>query len=536
MKKLILLLTFLSIASIMFAQVSKTVNLANAGTLSTSISLNELNTITNLTLTGNIDARDFKTMREEMSFLEVLDLSEVKIAAYDGIGGSNPYGNNYLSDVIPFYAFLNPNTGQSKKSLISVILPSSIISIGDWAFAGCTGLTNVTIPSSVTSIGDDAFWGCSGLTTVNIPSSVTSIGFGAFWKCTALTTITIPSSVATIKYATFSGCTGLTSVTIPSSVTIIEKNAFAGCSALTTLTIPSSVTSIGEYAFSGCSALTNIPIPSSVTSIGFSAFSFCTKLTTIVIPSSVTSIGESAFYKCSALTNVTIPSSVTFIRKSTFAYCSGLTTVSIPSSVTTIGENAFDRCSKLVTVSIPSSVTTIGDEAFFGCSALTTVNIPSSVASIRKYAFFGCSGLTSITTSRITPVDLSGSPGVFMEINKTTCTLYVPLGSKSAYQTAPQWKDFTNIIEKDLTVTSPEINDQTLTIYPNPTTGKIRVVFDQIPQRGTTLTVNDFTGKTILTQFIQNKEEQIDLEGNPPGVYLIRTKMKDFKVQKVILK
>ena len=34
------------------------------------------------------------------------------------------------------------------------------IRIGDYAFAGCTGLTSVTIGSSVTSIGYAAFAGC----------------------------------------------------------------------------------------------------------------------------------------------------------------------------------------------------------------------------------------------------------------------------------------------------------------------------------------------------------------------------------------
>ena len=110
------------------------------------------------------------------------------------------------------------------------------------------------------------------------------------------------------------------------------------------------------------------------------------------------------------------------------------------------------------------------------------------------------------------------------------------LGSKSAYEVAFRWKDFAHIVEKDFTGIDPIISDQKMTIYPNPTSGKLKLVFDQIPQGGATLTVNDFTGKTILTRSIQNKEEGIDLGRNSPGVYLIRTNMKDFKVQKVILK
>ena len=467
MKKLLLLFTFIGFASGIFAQGSKTINLATAGTLSTLLASTELTTITNLTLIGTIDARDFKTMRDEMPLLIVLDLSGVTIAAYNGVGGTSPISVDFPADAIPDYAFYNSNTWEVKKSL-----------------------STVTIPSSVTSIGEGAFWDCRGLTLINIPPSATSIGLGAF-----------------------QGCIGLTNVTISSSVTSIGDFAFWGCSGLTTVTIPSSVISIGEGAFHDCSGLTTVAIPSSVTSIGDKTFWGCSGLTTVTIPNSVTSIGGGAFFDCI-----------------------GLTTVTIPLSVTSIGYGAFFECSGLTTVAIPNSVTSIGDWAFSDCVGLTTVTIPSSVTSIGDYAFKGCSVLTSITTSRITPLDLSSSTNIFYKVNTTTCTLNVPLGSKSAYQVAPEWKDFTNIVEKNLTGIAPIISDQQLIVYPNPTSGKVKVAFDRIPQGGTTLTVNDFTGKTILTQFIQNKEEWINLGGNSPGVYLIRTNMKDFKVQKVILK
>ncbi len=91
-------------------------------------------------------------------------------------------------------------------------IPSSVASIGEVAFSGCTGLTSVTIPSSVTSIGEWAFSGCTGLTSVTIPNSVTSIGYEVFSGCTGLASVTIPSSVISIGEWAFKGCTGLTSV------------------------------------------------------------------------------------------------------------------------------------------------------------------------------------------------------------------------------------------------------------------------------------------------------------------------------------
>jgi len=69
MKKLIFLFSLLYLALDTYAQLSKTIDLANAGTLSTALTPTELQNVTNLTITGTIDARDFKTMRDSMPLL-----------------------------------------------------------------------------------------------------------------------------------------------------------------------------------------------------------------------------------------------------------------------------------------------------------------------------------------------------------------------------------------------------------------------------------------------------------------------------------
>ncbi len=283
------------------------------------------------------------------------------------------------------------------SGLTSIIIPNSVTSIGDAAFASCSGLTsiviestntvfdsrndcnaiietatntlvagckNTTIPSSVTSIGDDAFDGCSGLTSIIIPNSVTSIGDDAFHGCSGLTSIIIPNSVTRIGNDAFYGCSGLTSIFIPNSVTSIGGHAFDGCSGLTSIIIPNSVTSIGYSAFFNCSGLTSIFIPNSVTSIGGFAFHGCSGLTSIIIPNSVTSIGDHAFYGCSGLTSIIIPNSVTRIEDSAFSRCSSLTSVTISESVTSIGKEIFQSCklrNLLVKCVAPPS---IGTDAF----------------------------------------------------------------------------------------------------------------------------------------------------------------------------
>ena len=157
------------------------------------------------------------------------------------------------------------------------------------------------VPSSVTSIGNYAFQDCFSLQSINIPENVTSIGNYAFYGCSSLQNITIPSSVTSIGNYVFQNCSSLQNITIPSSVTSVGQNAFYGCSLLQNITIPSSVTSIGNNAFYNCSSLQSITIPSNVTSIGGNVFYGCSSLQSINIPSSVTSIGAYAFYGCSLI-------------------------------------------------------------------------------------------------------------------------------------------------------------------------------------------------------------------------------------------
>ena len=288
------------------------------------------------------------------------------------------YGLEHTFDTAGEHTVLYTLLDQTKVSdymlaecpITSVIIPNSVTSIGDDAFYGCnsllsivvdsnnavydsrdncnaiietatntliSGCKNTIIPNSVTSIGDDAFADCSGLTSITIPNSVTSIGYHAF-NFAGLTNVTIPDSVITIGIEAFGHCSGLTSVTIGSGVTSMERFAFGNCKSLTSVTISKGITSISYCAFCNCESLTSVTIPDSVTSIGESAFGGCSSLTNVTIPDSVTSINNRAFHKCTGLTSITsLATTAPTINSGTFEDVKTNGTLTVPS-----GSNGYD--------------------------------------------------------------------------------------------------------------------------------------------------------------------------------------------------
>ena len=169
------------------------------------------------------------------------------------------------------------------QAIRSYIIPSSVTSIGDSAFAGCRSLSNIAIPSSVNSIGDRAFWDCCSLTSIVIPESVTSIGDWAFCGCSSLKYISIPKNVICLNGNPFFNWYGKLECLSPNFIyedDVLfnkDKSKIISCrdQVIRSYIIPDSVTSIGDRAFYGCCFLSDIVIPTSVTSIGRGAFHDC---------------------------------------------------------------------------------------------------------------------------------------------------------------------------------------------------------------------------------------------------------------------
>ncbi len=321
--------------------------------------------------------------------------------------------------------------------------PCMVTGIGNFAFEKCE-LTSISIPSTVTYIGENALYFCTNLTEIDVPESVATIGQAAFTACSNLAKATIKGPITSLNSMTFSQCTSLPTVTLPSTLETIGSNAFFNCTSLTSIDLPSSLKTIEGFAFMQCTSLESVDIPNSVTSIGQLAFSTCESLAHATLPEGLTTLEQYVFYHCHSLSSIELPQTITSIGSDAFAWCWSLTSIDIPVNVKSIELCTFYDCESLTSVTLPEGLLEIGVQAFKRCTNLPEITIPSTVTTLYMEAFTNCENLTKMTSLPTVPP--SFQLNAFTDMNDE-CVLYVPKGSKSAYESAEYWQDFYEIRE-----------------------------------------------------------------------------------------
>ena len=120
------------------------------------------------------------------------------------VGGNSPFQINieqtFVKEVVLPQTIKTIKHFGSPNKIETIIIPNGCITIGSFAFQGCSCLKRITIPDSVISIGDHAFSLCKSLEEVLLSNSITSIRERVFEGCISLKKIVIPSSVKTIGY------------------------------------------------------------------------------------------------------------------------------------------------------------------------------------------------------------------------------------------------------------------------------------------------------------------------------------------------
>ena len=388
--------------------------------------------------------------------------------------------------------------------ITSIALPEYVTSIGNRAFLWCEKLEKVNIPEGVTYIGRETFK-CCVIKEIHIPDKVKTIDDYAFCNCKELQTITGLEGVTSIGEEAFNGCERLKAFNIPSKVEVIGEAAFKGCASLNSMVIPPSVKTIPKNLFSGCSNLKEVTISEGVQRLEYDAFYGCESLVEIFIPASLTDIYLHPFEYCSNLKTIKVAEgnpkfdsrdNCNAIMSSTADYFWGIDNLVvgcngtiIPSSTKKIAYNngggAFVGCT-LASVSIPKGLTYL--ETFRNCY-IGEINVEEgnpkydSRNNCNAIVITESNTIFTVSNKTFIPEDIVKVMGDFRpytEMSSLYCyasvppelqsywtgngqkyeyyftndqfqnmTLFVPKGSKNAYEQAKGWDNFWNIKEFD---------------------------------------------------------------------------------------
>ena len=368
--------------------------------------------ITSLTVTGQMDARDFKFIADELDALTSINLSGVTIMSYSN--HLKPLFNNevdYQENCIPALAFFG-------KKITQITLPPGIKAIGMAAFAGCNQLVNFTFPEGLDSIGAYAF-SASKLRNIVLPSSVKVLGKGVFSNISNLARVTIdPATEMEIPESAFEYCKFINYIALGPNVTVIRDKAFKGTNTLThiTFTGENNIRYIGKEAF----------LASGVTDFNFEQ------------APTLTTIDDLAFAQ-SKQVSATIPANITRVGKGAFYYAPDMTSYVPNPACDTIADLLLSGTAVSNNVTDETEISYIGRYAFYN-TPITTLTLPSTTNYIGDRAMAGMIDLQEFTS------DATEVPGlgeeVWLGVKQDAIPLKVPRSSYEAYCTADQWSQF----------------------------------------------------------------------------------------------
>ena len=229
---------------------------------------------------------------------------------------------------------------------------TSLTSVSDGMFKGFTKLETVLLPTNLEIIGKGAFKN-TAIKNIVIPASVVTIGERAFEGCSALASVEFGAAVETIGAYAFGSASSLTVVSLPASVRQIGVGAFEE-SGVSTLSFAENgaLETIGDRAFYHTS-VKNVSVPKSVKTVGAESFAYNLQLTSLTFAEGgmLESVGAGAFREDANLVSVNWGKAAAEVS-------------------TVIGGRAFEGCASIVELTIPYTVSEIGQMAFYNLKNL----------------------------------------------------------------------------------------------------------------------------------------------------------------------
>ena len=255
-------------------------------------------------------------------FVECYDLESITVDPENTLY-SNHDGALYTKDmkeVVKYPGY--------RKSVTSVVLPSTVERLATGAFEYCEYLTELTLNEGLKEIGAKAFHKCFGLKTLRIPSTVEKIADGSAFILMSgckqfevaegnkrfetildgrglvdktekkLVSLLYTKDTAPIKIPEGIEAIGAKAMMVLYENKYVEKD-YRGYGAYS-YELPSTLKTIGAYAFSGTN-IRSIKIPDGVETIPCGCFDDCQKLSFVSFGKGCKNIDDAVFNLCETM-------------------------------------------------------------------------------------------------------------------------------------------------------------------------------------------------------------------------------------------
>jgi hypothetical protein len=215
--------------------------------------------------------------------------------------------------------------------LNSVIIPNNVISIGNSAFSGCSGLLSLTVGTGVTSIGQNAFYNTNLKKTIwltNTPPSGYKNANGAINYVANEQYSNLNNKIVYPFISSLFDVDGIYYVPVSPSERTCDAIDCKYDETVSTTNISSSVSykgiamnvqKIQPYLFYNNKFVENLTCNNNG-DIGYNAFTECDNLKNVAC-NNTGKIGDNAFESCSNISSLSLGGKVSFIGKNAFKNC-----------------------------------------------------------------------------------------------------------------------------------------------------------------------------------------------------------------------
>lgn len=378
---------------------------------------------------------------DSKAFLDCFTLTKINVneshsvfSSIDGILCSKdqktliayPLGkSSVVNDIPTSIETIGPYAFASAQKIKSIYLSDTITSLSEHSFDACKKMTEITLSNNISDIPTYCFANCSDLSVINFGTGITTLDTYSFYQCTGIVDLVLPDSLIDIKNSAFEGCTHIVNLTFGNSVKNIGNKAFSYCENLKNIEFSSSIETIGDYAFIQNYKLTEVTFAEGLISLGDGAFLYNTRLRKVNLPASLQSIGFQTFSSSdSFLEEFTIAEgSEYFTVKDNVLYSKDLSVLYVYPARK--GYTAYVNDSTNTDVfyyTVDENCTEIADVAFYCALSLKEITLPKGLEKIGCIPLFLCSSLEKITYLGTKEEFLAIEKEVYVEYDEDTET------------------------------------------------------------------------------------------------------------------